>query len=303
MWLLKANQLKKQEDAATLAERKQSFQEDELLTLKKQQEANRHEIAMEKLQAAKEQADRDAKNEKLSLEERVRSNKASEEIKKMMLEAQKAHHLALTALKKQSVNSSLITDEAGNSKLINMDTGAVIKDLGNVGKPSATYEKTKQAEKSTVRGLNEAVANIDQLLGTKEKPGLLYEATGSGIGSLVDMSARAVGSATKGDIANAQIQPLADAVLKIIPRFEGPQSDKDTTSYKEAAGNLANPNIPNAIKIAAAKTLKKLFDDRKGQFLHKDFENETLKPNAPTAGGLPSQDAIAAEIARRRGGK
>ena len=140
-------------------------------------------------------------------------------------------------------------------------------------------------------------------MGTKEKPGLLYEATGSGIGSVVDMAARAVGSATKGDIANAKIQPLADAVLKIVPRFEGPQSDKDTASYKEAAGNLANPNIPKEIKIAAAKTLKKLFEDRKGQFVHKDFENETLKPNATTAGGLPSQDAIAAEIARRKGGK
>ena len=43
-----------------------------------------------------------------------------------------------------------------------------------------------------------------------------------------------------------------------VPRFEGPQSDRDTATYREAAGNLANPNIPVETRIAAFKTIQEI---------------------------------------------
>lgn len=58
--------------------------------------------------------------------------------------------------------------------------------------------------------------------------------------------------------------------LKMVPRFEGPQSDKDTKSYQEASGQLANPKIPNATKKVAAREIVRLMKARRGQFVAKD---------------------------------
>lgn len=68
----------------------------------------------------------------------------------------------------------------------------------------------------------------------------------------------------------AQLKPIADRVLKMVPRFEGPQSDKDTQSYRDAAGNLADPTIPAPVKKAAAKEILRLMQARKGQFVSPD---------------------------------
>ena len=95
--------------------------------------------------------------------------------------------------------------------------------------------------------------------------GLLFQATGSGAGAMVDEALGFVGQATPGSIATAQLRPLVDAVLKNVPRFEGPQSDKDTQSYKEAAGDLANPGIPNEARVAAARILIDLLSRAKTQ--------------------------------------
>jgi hypothetical protein len=51
-----------------------------------------------------------------------------------------------------------------------------------------------------------------------------------------------------------------------VPRFEGPQSDKDTQSYREAAGQLADPTLPTAIRKEAGKTILRLYERRQGQF-------------------------------------
>jgi hypothetical protein len=58
----------------------------------------------------------------------------------------------------------------------------------------------------------------------------------------------------------------ADAILTIygtkltqqVPRFEGPQSDKDTALYQAAAGDVGNPNKPIATRMAAVDTMIEL---------------------------------------------
>jgi len=52
----------------------------------------------------------------------------------------------------------------------------------------------------------------------------------------------------------------------MVPRFEGPQSDKDTQSYKEAAGQLADSGLPNETRKDAAKVILRLMKERKDQF-------------------------------------
>lgn len=83
----------------------------------------------------------------------------------------------------------------------------------------------------------------------------LKKATGSGVGARVDDIAAWFGTSTEGAQAIAQLQVLGDTLLKSVPRFEGPQSDIDVASYQAAAGKLADPNTPNATRVAAFQTI------------------------------------------------
>jgi|694.fasta_scaffold02053_28 hypothetical protein len=141
--------------------------------------------------------------------------------------------------------------------------GTLLKSETGAGKPSATFEKTKAARENMQRDLAEVTANLREA--TKEG-GLIDQSTGSGFGRGVDVAAGFFGKATEGAIATGKLQPLADQVLKLVPRFEGPQSDKDTQSYREAAGQLADSTLPNEIRKEAGKTILKLMERRQGQF-------------------------------------
>lgn len=175
------------------------------------------------------------------------------------------------------------TDETGKVTLYNK-FGRVVTPTGPTGaptelrgKPSATFEKTTQQRKQLSQDLNTAIFELKEAV----KPGgLIEQSTGSGAGRLADIAARSIGVATEGDIAISKLKPIADIVLKMVPRFEGPQSDKDTQSYKEAAGQLADPGMPRKIRMEAAKTIIRLMENRKGQFVSTD-----MAAQGTTAGG------------------
>jgi hypothetical protein len=81
----------------------------------------------------------------------------------------------------------------------------------------------------------------------------------------------------------------ADAILTIygtkltqqVPRFEGPQSDKDTALYQAAAGDIGNPNKPIPTRLAAVQTMVDL--------------NKKYYPNGDWSSidtGLPNSDKV-----------
>ncbi|HET8687318.1 MAG TPA: transglycosylase SLT domain-containing protein [Methanosarcina sp.] len=84
---------------------------------------------------------------------------------------------------------------------------------------------------------------------------ILPKATGSTIGAKVDALAGVFGYSTEGAKATAQLQVLGNRILMNVPRFEGPQSDRDTAVYKQAAGDLSNPEAPIGQRIAAFHTI------------------------------------------------
>lgn len=201
---------------------------------------------------------------------------------------------------KPEKSETQVVELGGRKKLVNTQTGDVIKDLGSAataasqddsntvafretaedgtvtmfnkygqvigttkGKKSATYAKTETAQKQLSKDLDSTIAELTEAV----KPGgLIEQSTGSGIGRAVDVGANIFGATTSGQLAIASLQPIYDKVLKMVPRFEGPQSDKDTQSYREAAGQLANPSLPNKVKLAAANTILRLMKARKNQF-------------------------------------
>ena len=111
----------------------------------------------------------------------------------------------------------------------------------------------------------------------------LKTATGSGLGARVDQIADFFGVSTPGAQGAAQLNILADALLKAVPRFEGPQSDKDTAAYAAAAGQLADKTIPTATRVAALKTI---IDINKKYAPELDWSfGATKKETAGAAGG------------------
>jgi hypothetical protein len=84
---------------------------------------------------------------------------------------------------------------------------------------------------------------------------LIDAGTGSGAGAAVDSTLGFFGVSTPGATAIAATAPLSQKILMQVERFEGPQSDIDVKSYKEAAGKLADPNVPTAQKQAAFNTI------------------------------------------------
>ena len=171
-------------------------------------------------------------------------------------------------------------DAAGNVTFFNK-FGNPISTQKGAGKPSATFEKTTAQRKQLSSDLTTAITELTDI--TKDG-GLIDQSTGSGAGRLVDVAAGFGGIATPGAIAIGKLQPVADLVLKMVPRFEGPQSNADTTSYKQAAAQLADPTLPAAIRKEAGKTVLRLMIKRKGQFVTQSMADE----GAGAGGGAPA---------------
>jgi len=166
------------------------------------------------------------------------------------------------------------TDAAGNVTFYNK-FGEKIKTETGAGKPSATFEKTRAVKAETQRNLDEVISSLEDI---SKKGGLIDQSTGSGIGRGVDIAAGFFGQSTPGAEAIARLKPISDQVLKLVPRFEGPQSDKDTQSYREAAGQLGEPTLPSAVRKAAAKEILEIYKRRRDQFTISGQELET-SPN------------------------
>ena len=170
-----------------------------------------------------------------------------------------------------------VEDPKNPGKFLQVDartyTGGSAGSPGVIGgaRPSAATEKVTAQRTQMNKDLGFA---ITQLADVTKDGGLIDQSTGSGAGQLVDVGAGFFGKATKGSIAIGKLAPIADLVLKMVPRFEGPQSDKDTKSYKEAAGQLANPSLPTEIRKQAGKTVLRLMQERKNQFVTPEMAAE-----------------------------
>lgn len=112
---------------------------------------------------------------------------------------------------------------------------------------------TKQtAPQQIIADAKESNALLDQV----EQVG--SKATGSLAGSARDIAAGAVGISTEGAKNAAKMKVLGASLTAKVPKMSGPQSDKDVAMYKEAAGNVADPNVPWEVKKAAIETIREI---------------------------------------------
>lgn len=173
-----------------------------------------------------------------------------------------------------------------------MPTAMQVTGAGGIpvkGKLSAGAEKAGLQQKQLNQDIGFA---ITELKDAYKNGGLIDQSTGSGAGRLIDLAAGFGGQATSGAIAIGKLQPIADLALKMVPRFEGPQSDKDVTSYRQAAGQLADPTLPTAIRKEAAKTVVRLMESRKNQFTTDAIQAGGGVAPASAGGGVDTSNPL-----------
>lgn len=89
---------------------------------------------------------------------------------------------------------------------------------------------------------------------------IIEQATGSYAGAGVDLLAKVGGKSTDGAIAISKLKALEGALMMAQPRMEGPQSDKDVLLYRQMAGQIGDPTVPKAQKLAALDAIKTLHE-------------------------------------------
>lgn len=122
------------------------------------------------------------------------------------------------------------------------------------GQGAAEMEQDKKALQAT---------GVVDMLDEAEK--LLPEATGSGIGAMVQKGKQFIGSSDEATQTNKRLELLSGWLVANVPRMEGPQSNFDVLNYKAMAADIGNPAIPVEDRMAALKQLRELQGKYTGQ--------------------------------------
>lgn len=154
------------------------------------------------------------------------------------------------------VPTNVVSNVAGVSKA---DAKFAPKDI-----PQYEYDPTISPKANAEAAAAFSKQNQANIKNAKDSFGLIKAATdilnsgapssgrlqniGTGIGEFF-------GKSSEASQADSQLEVIGAGLTSKVPRFEGPQSDKDTAMYKAAAGDVANPNKPIQSRMAALQTM------------------------------------------------
>ena len=138
----------------------------------------------------------------------------------------------------------------------------------------AQFNKDLQKNVKNAKSAFSAIKSVSEILGSN--------APSSGRGENIITGVREFfGRGGEQSQADAKLKVLEQQLVQQVPRFEGPQSDKDVASYKAAAGDVGNPNMPIASRMAALQTLidlnKKYYPNGDWDSINLNLPN--IKPN------------------------
>jgi len=176
---------------------------------------------------------------------------AQRELQQMQIDARKDMQ-RMIASSRPAPQAQIIQTEQGPMQLQN---GRAVPILGPDGKPVQAKPAAGAAAASSgarTKDAQDALATI----GMAEK--LINQATGSGIGSAIDAAAAFVGKSTPGAQAGAKLKALEGDLVAKMPKMSGPQSDKDVLLYRQMAGQIGDPTVPNETKRAALETIRQM---------------------------------------------
>lgn len=186
-------------------------------------------------------------------------------------------------------NYQIVQDNQGNAVRVNKLTGAV-EPLGPIGRQDAAITKKEQEAASQQGSSQDALGDI------ANAKKLLPNSTGSGIGAGIDMLYRGVGATNEGMKANRQLKVISGRLTATVPRFEGPQSDKDIMAYKEQAADVGNESLTTSERLEALKQV---------ELMHRRVLQNAPRTQAAAKGGSgPSiREAVEAATQKHTGSK
>lgn len=115
--------------------------------------------------------------------------------------------------------------------------------------------------------------------------------TGSGVGSLLDSAAGLVGITPSGAGEADALKVVAGKLVQKVPRFEGPQSDKDVALYKQMAADAGNEKLPRDRRLKAVREMRSLYsgyeDGSRGALVQSQINSGSPAP-APTPAQVPT---------------
>lgn len=155
----------------------------------------------------------------------------------------------LNDITRQGQQTQVINDPNQGILLVDKGTGLTRKTYDQTGAPIPSESQAKKTSAA-----NNIVPLIDQA------SQLVSGATGSSVGAGIDSTLKAFGGAPQGAQNIAKLKVIEGALMMNQPRMEGPQSDKDVALYRQMAGQLGDPTVPNSIKSAALAQIKALND-------------------------------------------
>ena len=122
--------------------------------------------------------------------------------------------------------------------------------------------------------------------------------TSSGIGSAVDSGLGFFGKSTPSGTLAASLDTISGWLTANVPRFSGPQSDRDVMNYRIMAGALGDRTKPIEQRLAAAKQLQAMQDKYAQLNGYADKPSDASSaPAAPGAAPPGGKTATLADIA------
>lgn len=213
-------------------------------------------------------------------------------------ESETAKQISPTVVNNQPapVTLATIADPSDPAKTIIVD--ARTYKSGGIGSPGVIGPGPRMTEagkadakaKTAMSGLSDDLQKAEDLLTgvVRTSDGQVVKGnmpTGSGLGSLVDSAAGFIGMSPGGAAEAASLKTVAARLVSRVPRFEGPQSDKDVALYKEAAGDAGNEKLPIDRRLAAVRTMREIYsgyeNGTKGRLLGPDAPKPPAAPTAP----------------------
>jgi hypothetical protein len=138
----------------------------------------------------------------------------------------------------------------------------------------AQFAKDNQKNIKNARDAFGSIKAVSEILKTNDPSSGFFE-------NVITGTREMFGGGGKQSQADAKLKVLGQKLVQQVPRFEGPQSDKDVASYQAAAGDIGNPNRPIGARLAALQTLvdlnKKYYPN--GDWDSINLEAPTIKPN------------------------
>lgn len=161
-------------------------------------------------------------------------------------------------INKEAARVQIVQGADGQSYLVDKGTGqarpAQIQGGGTV--QSGPLAEAAVKNQKNMGKLGELIQQARQVL---------PDATASGMGAQRDSMARYFGQSTPNSQAAAKLSAIGGNMLMMMPRMEGPQSDKDVENYKLMVGKVGDPTIPTAERAAAMDALEEIISRNTGQ--------------------------------------